>query len=110
MGALAIGESIVTGLLEGEDVLGTAEALKALGADIYKDSSGSWHIHGVGIGGLKQPEGPLDMGNSGTGVRLMMGSSYASHFCHYSLGTIRSLPSDETRYNTFKQIRRRIFR
>ncbi|WP_438993847.1 3-phosphoshikimate 1-carboxyvinyltransferase [Pseudemcibacter sp.] len=73
MGALAIGESIVTGLLEGEDVLGTAEALKALGADIYKDSSGSWHIHGVGIGGLKQPEGPLDMGNSGTGVRLMMG-------------------------------------
>lgn len=73
MGALAIGESIVTGLLEGEDVLGTAEALKALGADIYKDCSGSWHIHGVGIGGLKQPEGPLDMGNSGTGVRLMMG-------------------------------------
>lgn len=73
MGALAIGESIVTGLLEGEDVLGTAEALKALGADIYKDNSGNWHIHGVGIGGLKQPDGPLDMGNSGTGVRLMMG-------------------------------------
>ncbi len=111
MGALAIGESIVTGLLEGEDVLGTAEALKALGADIYKDCSGSWHIHGVGIGGLKQPEGPLDMGNSGTGVRLMMGgSSYASHFCHIHWRRFAHLPSDETRYNTFKQIRRRIFR
>lgn len=73
MGALAIGESIISGLLEGEDVIGTAEALKALGADIYKDSSGLWHVHGIGIGGLREPTEPLDMGNSGTGVRLMMG-------------------------------------
>ncbi|MDG1438486.1 MAG: 3-phosphoshikimate 1-carboxyvinyltransferase [Emcibacteraceae bacterium] len=73
MGALAIGESVISGLLEGEDVLGTAAALKALGADIYKDDEGHWHVHGVGIGGLSEPSAPLDMGNSGTGVRLMMG-------------------------------------
>jgi 3-phosphoshikimate 1-carboxyvinyltransferase len=73
MGTLAVGESVISGLLEGEDVLGTASALKALGADIYKDDNGAWHVHGVGIGGLKEPYKPLDMGNSGTGVRLMMG-------------------------------------
>ncbi|MCP5382427.1 MAG: 3-phosphoshikimate 1-carboxyvinyltransferase [Kordiimonadaceae bacterium] len=73
MGAMAVGESTVTGLLEGEDVLGTAAALRELGADIYKDDYGNWHIHGVGIGGLNQPQKPLDMGNSGTGVRLLMG-------------------------------------
>ncbi|MCC3862474.1 3-phosphoshikimate 1-carboxyvinyltransferase [Pseudemcibacter aquimaris] len=73
MGSLAIGESVISGLLEGEDVLGTAAAMKALGADIYKDDDGYWHVHGVGIGGLKQPDAPLDMGNSGTGVRLLMG-------------------------------------
>lgn len=73
MGTLAIGESIINGLLEGEDVLGTANALKELGADIYKAPDGQWHVHGVGIGGLQQPKKHLDMGNSGTGVRLMMG-------------------------------------
>lgn len=73
MGTLAIGESIITGLLEGEDVLGTANALIKTGADIYKDDLGHWHVHGVGIGGLKQPDEPLYMGNSGTGVRLLMG-------------------------------------
>jgi len=73
MGAISVGESLVCGLLEGEDVLGTAGALKALGADIYKDSENIWHIHGLGIGGLRQPCTPLDMGNSGTGVRLLMG-------------------------------------
>ncbi len=73
MGSLAIGESLISGLLEGEDVLGTADALRAMGPDIYKDDKGTWHVHGVGIGGLKEPEKPLDMGNSGTGVRLLMG-------------------------------------
>lgn len=73
LGALALGESTVEGLLEGEDVLNTAAALRALGADIYKDDKNTWHIHGVGIGGLRQPSVPLDMGNSGTGVRLLMG-------------------------------------
>lgn len=78
MGAVAIGESKISGLLEGEDVLGTAAALRALGADIYKDELNVWHVHGVGIGGLSEPDGPLDMGNSGTGVRLLMGL-VASH-------------------------------
>lgn len=73
MSALSIGHSTITGLLEGEDVLGTAAALTALGADIYKDDNNIWHVHGVGIGGLIQPKKPLDMGNSGTGVRLLMG-------------------------------------
>ncbi len=73
MGSLAIGESKITGLLEGEDVLGTAAAMRAMGADIYKGDDGVWHVHGVGIGGLREPDSPLDMGNSGTGVRLIMG-------------------------------------
>ena len=73
MGSLAVGESLVTGLLEGEDVLNTAAAMRALGADIYKDEDGAWHIHGVGVGGLHEPAGALDMGNSGTGARLLMG-------------------------------------
>ncbi|MFC7048482.1 3-phosphoshikimate 1-carboxyvinyltransferase [Emcibacter nanhaiensis] len=73
MGSLAIGETLVAGLLEGEDVLNTAAAMRALGADIRKDEDGTWHIHGVGVGALHEPEGALDMGNSGTGARLLMG-------------------------------------
>tara|TARA_R110002096_G_scaffold436090_1_gene667239 strand:+ start:8333 stop:9634 length:1302 start_codon:yes stop_codon:yes gene_type:complete len=73
MGALSVGESKISGLLEGEDVLATAAALRALGADIYRDDNALWHVHGVGIGGLREPAEPLDMGNSGTGVRLLMG-------------------------------------
>jgi len=73
MSSLAIGESHIHGLLEGEDVLNTAKAMQALGADIIKEDDGSWTVHGVGIGGLSQPDGALDMGNSGTGARLMMG-------------------------------------
>lgn len=73
MGALAIGQSRISGLLEGEDVLNTGHAMKAMGADISKASNGDWLVHGVGVGGLSQPEIPLDMGNSGTGARLIMG-------------------------------------
>ena len=76
LSALAVGESRVEGLLEGEDVLATAAAMRAMGADISKDADGIWHIHGVG--GLLQPDGPLDMGNSGTSTRLLMGL-VASH-------------------------------
>ncbi len=76
--ALAVGESRVEGLLEGEDVLATAGALRAMGARIRRDESGVWHIEGVGVGGLLQPEGALDMGNSGTSTRLLMGL-LASH-------------------------------
>jgi 3-phosphoshikimate 1-carboxyvinyltransferase len=76
--ALAAGESRVEGLLEGEDVLATATALRAMGARITRDDAGVWHIEGVGVGGLLQPETALDMGNSGTSTRLLMGL-LASH-------------------------------
>lgn len=76
--ALAVGESRIEGLLEGEDVLATAAALRAMGAEIVRDGDGSWRVHGVGVGGLLQPAGALDMGNSGTSTRLLMGL-VASH-------------------------------
>ncbi len=77
-GALAVGETRVTGLLEGEDVMATAAALRAMGATIERTGEGDWSIHGVGVGGLLQPQAPLDMGNSGTSTRLLMGL-VASH-------------------------------
>lgn len=77
-GALAVGETRVTGLLEGEDVLATAAALRAMGARIERETDVTWSIHGVGVGALLQPEAPLDMGNSGTSTRLLMGL-VASH-------------------------------
>jgi len=76
--ALAVGESRVEGLLEGEDVLATAAALRAMGAEIERGADGIWRIHGVGVGGLLQPQGALEMGNSGTSTRLLMGL-IASH-------------------------------
>lgn len=76
-GALAVGETRVTGLLEGEDVMATAAAMRAMGATIEKRGE-TWHVHGVGVGGLLQPDAPLDMGNSGTSTRLLMGL-IASH-------------------------------
>lgn len=72
-GASTVGETTVTGLLEAEDVLATAEALRAMGADIERDTAGVWHVRGAGVGGLRSPSEPLDLGNSGTGVRLLMG-------------------------------------
>jgi 3-phosphoshikimate 1-carboxyvinyltransferase len=73
LGALAIGETIVSGLLEGEDVLATAMAMRAMGAKVTCGDDGLWRIHGVGVGGLHEPECVLDMGNSGTSTRLLMG-------------------------------------
>jgi len=78
LSALAVGESVITGLLEGEDVLATAAAMRAMGADIVRSDAGVWHVHGVGVGGLVQPTQALDMGNSGTSTRLLMGL-VASH-------------------------------
>jgi 3-phosphoshikimate 1-carboxyvinyltransferase len=71
-GALAAGRTTINGLLEAEDVLNTAKAVTALGAATTK-SGDVWTVLGRGVGGLKQPDGPLDFGNSGTGTRLMMG-------------------------------------
>ena len=73
LGSLAIGRSHIRGLLEGDDVLRTAAAMRALGATLARGSDGAWSIDGVGIGGLAEPEEMLDLGNSGTGARLLMG-------------------------------------
>ena len=73
MAAVAAGESTVTGLLEGEDVLNTAKAVQALGAGVERTGPGAWTIAGVGAKGFSSPQGDLDFGNSGTGARLMMG-------------------------------------
>lgn len=78
LSALAVGESRVTGLLEGHDVLATAAAMRAMGAQIERRTDGEWRIHGVGVGSLLQPREALDMGNSGTSTRLLMGL-VASH-------------------------------
>ncbi|RQW44287.1 3-phosphoshikimate 1-carboxyvinyltransferase [Novosphingobium sp. LASN5T] len=78
LSSLAVGESRVTGLLEGEDVLSTAAAMRAMGADIERTGPGEWRINGVGVGALLQPAQALDMGNSGTSTRLLMGL-VASH-------------------------------
>lgn len=78
LSALAVGESKISGLLEGEDVLATAAAMRAMGAHIERTGAGDWTVNGVGVGGLMQPSGALDMGNSGTSTRLLMGL-VASH-------------------------------
>lgn len=74
LGAMAVGETVISGLLEGEDVLRTGAAMAALGADVKRDADGAWHVHGVGVGGFAEPDQVLDFGNSGTGVRLAMGA------------------------------------
>jgi len=74
VGALAVGETRISGLLEGEDVLNTGKAMQALGALVERTGEGAWRVHGVGVGGLRAPAGVLDFGNSGTGCRLVMGA------------------------------------
>jgi 3-phosphoshikimate 1-carboxyvinyltransferase len=74
LGALTVGETTASGLLEGEDVLHTADAMRALGARLERGGDGIWRIHGVGVGGFAQPAGTLDFGNSGTGSRLVFGA------------------------------------
>ena len=74
LGALTVGETNIGGLLEGEDVLHTADAMRALGARVERTGEYAWRIHGVGIGGFAQPAGVLDFGNSGTGCRLAIGA------------------------------------
>ncbi|MDP6897464.1 MAG: 3-phosphoshikimate 1-carboxyvinyltransferase, partial [Rhodospirillales bacterium] len=72
-GALSVGETRITGLLEGDDVLATAVAMRRLGAEVNRLDDGTWQVFGCGIGGLAAPDDVIDMGNSGTGVRLLMG-------------------------------------
>lgn len=72
-GLLAVGESEIEGLLEGEDVIATAKACSQLGAVVERKGPGAWRIAGAGLGSLLKPQDKIDFGNSGTGVRLMMG-------------------------------------
>ena len=74
LGALAVGETRISGLLEGEDVLNTAKSMQALGAKVERTGAFAWTVHGVGVGGFAEPAAPLDFGNSGTGCRLVMGA------------------------------------
>jgi len=73
-GALAVGETRISGLLEGADVLNTGQAMRALGSEVERTGEGEWRVHGVGVGGFQEPAGALDFGNSATGCRLVMGA------------------------------------
>jgi 3-phosphoshikimate 1-carboxyvinyltransferase len=73
-GAMAVGETKITGLLEGQDVLDTARAMRAFGAEVVQHGQGAWSVHGVGVGGFTEPADVIDCGNSGTGARLIMGA------------------------------------
>ncbi|MEM6407147.1 MAG: 3-phosphoshikimate 1-carboxyvinyltransferase [Pseudomonadota bacterium] len=74
LGALSVGETKITGLLEGQDVLDTGKAMSAFGAEVVNHGGGSWSVFGVGVGGFAEPDQVIDCGNSGTGVRLIMGA------------------------------------
>lgn len=74
LGALALGKTKIVGLLEADDVLNTADAMRKLGATVAKDETGAWRVHGRGTGGFAEPDDILDFGNSGTGARLVMGA------------------------------------
>ncbi|WIV50387.1 3-phosphoshikimate 1-carboxyvinyltransferase [Marivivens sp. LCG002] len=74
LGAMAVGETKISGLLEGEDVLDTAKAMRSFGAEVINHGGGNWSVHGVGVGGFSEPDHVIDCGNSGTGVRLIMGT------------------------------------
>ncbi len=74
LGALTVGETTIEGLLEGQDVLDTAEAMRAFGATVARDDVGKWSVSGVGVGGFAEPEYVINCGNSGTAVRLIMGA------------------------------------
>ena len=74
LGALSVGETRVSGLLEGEDGINTAKSMQALGATVERTGEFAWTVHGVGVAGFAQPAAPLDFGNSGTGCRLVMGA------------------------------------
>lgn len=74
LGALALGETRIDGLLEADDVINTAEAMRRLGARVERDANGTFRVRGLGVGGFSEPDDILDFGNSGTGSRLVMGA------------------------------------
>ena len=85
-GALALGETRITGLLEGEDVLATAAALRAMGAQIEHEGAGAWRVRGFGVGGGREPDNVLDLGNSGTSARLLSGILASHRFTSFMTG------------------------
>ena len=85
-GALALGETTVSGLLEGEDVLATAAALRALGAQVTHVGEGHWRVRGFGVGGGSEPDSVLDLGNSGTAARLLSGILASQPFTSFMTG------------------------
>jgi 3-phosphoshikimate 1-carboxyvinyltransferase len=94
LAAMAVGESRIDGLLEGEDVLATAGALQRMGVELRREAPGAWRVWGVGVGGLAEPEEVLDLGNAGTGVRLLMGLLAGHAFTSFLTGdaSLRSRP------------------
>jgi 3-phosphoshikimate 1-carboxyvinyltransferase len=86
VGAIAVGETKIAGLLEGQDVLRTAAALRALGAAVRREGDGRWSVEGVGVGGLGEPSDVLDLGNSGTSARLLMGLVATHPFTTFMTG------------------------
>jgi 3-phosphoshikimate 1-carboxyvinyltransferase len=91
---MTVGETIIGGLLEGEDVLRTADVMRALGASIERTNDALWRIRGVGVGGFANPKGVLDFGNSGTGCRLTIGAVAGSPVTATFVGddSLRSRP------------------
>ena len=75
LGALAVGPTRISQLLEGEDIINTGKAMRALGARVEREGVGQWRVDGVGVGGFAQPRDPLDFGNSATACRLVMGAA-----------------------------------
>ena len=94
LGALSVGETTISGLLEGDDVLDTARAMRAFGAEVTDHGGGNWSVHGVGVGGFAEPDQVIDCGNSGTGVRLIMGAMATSDITATFTGdaSLRSRP------------------
>ncbi len=94
LGALSVGETRISGLLEGQDVLDTGHAMQAFGATVERLGEGQWRVHGVGVGGFMEPEDVIDCGNSGTGVRLIMGAMATSDISATFTGdaSLRSRP------------------
>src|SRR2546421_7286344 len=94
LGGLAVGRTEISGLLEGEDVRAAAGALRAMGADIVRETDGRWIVHGVGLGGLAEPADVIDLGNSGTAARLLLGILATHRFTSFVTGdaSLRSRP------------------
>ena len=94
LGAMAVGTSRISGLLEGADVLATAAALRDVGVEVARESEGVWRVEGVGVGGLAEADRPLDLGNSGTAVRLLLGLLAGHPFTTFVSGdaSVRSRP------------------